>query len=196
VLRRVSGACGIASQLAGLTAILVAVLASPSFSWTENDLSVLGIEGSATAVFNWGLVLTGLLSLVFAIGLRRNLLSSRLGEIGTFSLILGSVSLSAIGIFPRSINMPHDSASIAFFVLITLALLLVGVAAVIASQIRWGLLSLIAAALMLAFMLAPWPWTGGAIEQLISCLPWSLWTVILGIRLLAGAQPIDVRGLL
>ena len=196
MLRRVSGACGIASQLAGLTAILVAALASPSFGWTENDLSVLGIEGPATAVFNWGLILTGLLSLVFAIGLRRNLLSSRLGEIGTFSLILGSVSLSAVGVFPRSINMPHDSASIAFFVLITLALLLVGAAAVIASQIRWGLLSLIAAALMLAFMLAPWPWTGGAIEQLICCLPWSLWTVILGIRLLAGAQPIDVRGLL
>ena len=143
-------------------------------------------------LFNWGLILTGVLSLIFAIGLGQSLLSSRLGRLGMLSLILGSISMSAIGIFPRTIDLPHDSASVAFFVFIITALLLVGVATIIASQIRWGLLSLTAGVLILIFWLVPWPWSGGAIPQLFFCLPWSLWTIIFGVVLLVGASPVDV----
>jgi len=192
ILRRISGACGIASQLVGLAFILAAVASSPWFSWTENDLSILGVEGSVTAIFNWGLILTGLLSLVFAIGLWKSLIASRPGQVGTVCLLLGSVALSTTGIFPRTINMPHDSASIAFFVFITLALFLVGVAAIAASQTLWGVLSLAASVLMVGFLLAPWPWSGGSIEQLLSCLPWSLWTVVFGLRLLVGTRQVNV----
>lgn len=192
ILRRISGACGIASQLVGLTFILAAVASSPWFSWTENDLSILGVEGSVTAIFNRGFILTGLLSLVFAIGLWKSLIASRPGQVGIASLLLGSVALSTTGIFPRTINMPHDSASIAFFVFITLALFLVGVAAIAASQTLWGVLSLAASVLMVGFLLAPWPWSGGSIEQLLSCLPWSLWTVVFGLRLLVGTRRVNV----
>jgi len=192
VLRRIAGVCGITSQLVGLTALLVAISSSPWFSWTENHISVLGVEGSATTLFNWGLILTGLLSLIFAIGLGRSLLSSRLGQSGMVSLILGSMAISTMGIFPRSIDLPHDVASIAFFVFIILALLLIGVAAIIASQMRWGLLSLIAGVLIIAFWLIPWPWSGGAIPQLLFCLPWSLWTIVFGVGLLVRDSPVDV----
>jgi len=192
VLTRVSGACGIASQLVGLTVILVVISSSPWFRWTENDISVLGVEGSTTALFNWGLILTGLLSFVFAVGLRKNLLSSRLGQLGVACLLLGSVALSATGIFPRTINLPHDSASIAFYVLITLALVLIGVAAIAASKMRWGVLSVTAGVLVVALLKAPWPWSGGAIEQLLACLPWSLWTIAFAVRLLKGTNPVDV----
>ena len=192
MLTRVSGACGIASQLVGLTVILVVISSSPWFRWTENDISVLGVEGSTTALFNWGLILTGLLSFVFAVGLRKNLLSSRLGQLGVACLLLGSVALSATGIFPRTINLPHDSASIAFYVLITLALVLIGVAAIAASKMRWGVLSVTAGVLVVALLKAPWPWSGGAIEQLLACLPWSLWTIAFAVRLLKGTNPVDV----
>ncbi|MFC2016424.1 DUF998 domain-containing protein [Chloroflexota bacterium] len=192
ILRRIAGVCGITSQLVAFTALLVAISASPRFRWTENDISVLGVEGSATALFNWGLILTGLLSLIFAIGLGQGFLSSRLGQLGMASLILGSISMSAIGIFPRTIDLPHDVASIAFFVFIIIALLLVGVAAITASQMRWGLLSLMAGVLMLAFWLVPWPWSGGAIPQLLCCLPWSLWTIVFGVGLLVRASPVDI----
>ena len=108
------------------------------------------------------------------------------------SLILGSMATSAIGIFPRNIDLPHDLASIAFFVFVALALLLVGAAAITASQMTWGLLSLTAGVLILVFQLVPWPWSGSAIPQLLSCLPWSVWTVVLGARLLIGSSPIDL----
>ncbi len=192
MLRRIAGVCGITSQLVVFTALLVVISSSPWFSWTGNDLSVLGVEGSATTLFNWGLVLTGVLSLIFAIGLRQSLLSSRLGQLGMVSLVLGSIAISAVGIFPRTIDLPHDLASVAFFMFIIMALLLVGVAAIAASQMRWGLLSLMAGVLIVAFWLVPWPWSGGAIPQLLFCLPWSLWTIIFGVGLLVRASPIDV----
>ena len=192
MLTRVSGACGIASPVVGLTVILVAISNSPWFSWTENDISVLGVEGSTTALFNWGLILTGLLSLVFAIGLRTNFVSGRMGRLGINSLLLGSVAISATGILPRSIDVPHDIVSIGFYLLTTLALVLVGVAAIAASKIRGGVLSITAGVLVLALLKAPWPWTGGAIEQLLACLPWSLWIIAFAVRLLKETQPIVV----
>lgn len=192
MLRRIAGVCGITSQLVGLTALLVVISSSPWFSWTENHISVLGVEGSATTLFNWGLILTGVLSIIFAIGLGQSLLSNRLGQLGMVSLVLGSMALSAIGIFPRSIDLPHDLASIAFFIFVTLALILVGVASIRALQMMWGLLSLAAAILIVAFQLVPWPWSGGAIPQLLFCLPWSLWTIVFGVGLLVRASPVDV----
>jgi len=193
MLRRIAGVCGITSQLVALITILVAISSSPRFSWTENDISVLGVEGPATTLFNAGLILTGVLSLIFAIGLGKSLLSSRLGQLGMDSLILGSMAISTVGIFPRTFDLPHDSAAIAFFVCIAVAVFLVGVAAIIAMQMRWGLLSLTTGFVIIAFMLVPWPWSGGAISQLLFCLPWSLWTVGFGVVLLLRTRPVDVR---
>ena len=190
VLRRVSGACGITSQLLGLAVILVTVFNSPWFSWTENDISVLGVEGSMTALFNWGLILTGLFYLVFAVGLSRSLPSSWAGKSGGVSLILGSVALSAVGIFPRTFDLPHDTASVGFYVLMALALLLVGVVAIRSSRMLAGWLSMAGGVLMIVFLLIPWPWSGGAIEQLLSCVPLSLWTVAFGVRMISSLPPL------
>ena len=192
MLRRISGTCGIISQLTALAVLLIVISSSPWFSWTENNISVLGVEGSATTLFNSGFILTGVLSLIFAIGLGKTLLSSRLGRLGMSSLILGSMAISATGIFPRSIDLPHDVASAASLVFIALALLLIGIAAVTASQMKWGLLSLTAVVLMIVVKLVPWPWSGGAIPQLLFCLPWSLWTVVFGAVLLVRSSPVDV----
>ena len=192
---RIAGVCGIASQLIGLTALLVAVSAFSWFSWTENYVSVLGVEGSATVLFNCGLILSGVFSLIFAIGLGSNLissLSSRLGRLGVTSLILGSIALSAMGIFPRSIEWLHNSASIVFLWSIALALILIGVAVIMESHRSWGWLSLSAGVLVVVFQLIPWPWSGGAIQQLLSCLPWSLWTIVFSAVLLTRDGPVGV----
>lgn len=139
MLRRISGVCGIASQVTGLISLLIAVSMSPWFSWTENYLSVLGVEGSAITLFNAGVILTGILSLVFAIGLWQSLLSGRLlGFLGMVSLVLGSLAFSGTGIFPRSTGMPHDSASLAFFLFISLAIFLIGIRVTTPSQKKVG----------------------------------------------------------
>jgi len=191
--RKIAGVCGIASQLIALIMILVVTCNSPWFSWTEHHISVLGVEGSMKTLFNWGLILTGLFSLIFAIGLRKNLLLSRLGQYGVISLIIGSIGIVAIGIFPRSIDLPHDVASVVFFLFVILAFLLIGTAAITASRLKWGLLSLIAGVLMIAFWRIPWTWNGDAIPQLLNCLPWSLWTIVFSVMLLRNFYPIDVK---
>lgn len=183
MLRSITGVCGLTSQLAGLITLLVAVSMAPWFSWTENYLSVLGVVGSATILFNSGLILAGVFSIVFAIGLGKSLLSSRwLGQLGMASLILGSMAFSATGIFPRTTGIPHNIASLAFFTFISLAIFLVGIDILTTSPKIWGILSLIAVVLIAIFQLVPW--SGGAISQVLSYLPWSLWTIAFAIKLL------------
>ena len=193
MLRRVAGVCGIASQAIGLVSLLIAVSMSPWFSWTENYLSVLGVKGSTTILFNYGLILTGVLSSIFAVGLGRSLLSGRLlGQLGMGSLILSSAALSIMGIFPRTIGMTHNCASLAFFLFISLAIFLIGIKLITLSQKTWGMLSLTIAILINVFQLVPWPWNGGAIPQLLSVLLWSLWTLAFGVRLLRKSKPVSV----
>ncbi len=191
VVRRITGVCGIISQLVGITALLVAISGSPWFSWTEDLISVLGVEGSAKTLFNSGLILTGIFSLMFAIGLGRCLLSGRLGQLAMVSLILGSIAVFDMGVFPRTFDFMHGASTTAFFVFITLALLLIGVAAITASQMTWGLLSITAGVLVAVPQLVLGPLSGGAIAQLLSCLPWSLWTIAFGIMLLVSPIPLE-----
>jgi len=193
LLRSVAGVCGITSQALGLLSLLVAVSRSPWFSWTESYISVLGIKGSATTLFNSGLILTGVFSLVFAIGLGKSLPSGRLlGQLGTISLVLGSASFAAMGIFPRTTGIPHNCASLAFFLFISLAIFFIGITAITTSQKIWGTLSLTAVVLIAVFQIVPWPWSGGTIPQLFSILPWSLWTIAFGIRLLMKPNSVSV----
>ena len=187
VVRKITAVCGIISQLVGITALLGAAISNSLwFSWTEDHISALGVEGSAKILFNSGLILAGLFSLIFAIGLGRCLLSGRLGQLAMVSFILGSVAVFDMGVFPRTFDFMHAASTAAFFVFITLALLLIGVAAITASQMIWGLLSITAGILMAGIQLVLGPLSGGAIAQLLSYLSWSLWTIALGIMLLVS----------
>ena len=190
-MRKLTAVCGIISQLVGLTALLAAISSSPWFSWTENHISVFGVEGSAKTLFNGGLILTGIFSLIFAIGLGRCLLSGRLGQLAMVSLILGSIAVFDMGVFPRTWDFMHGASTVAFFVGITLALLLIGMVAIAASQVTWGLLSITAAVLVAAPQLVLGPLSGGAIVQLLSYLPWSLWMMAFGIML--WVRPISLE---
>ena len=184
VVRRITGVCGIISQVVGITALLVAVSSSPWFSWTENHISVFGVEGSAKTLFNGGLILVGIFSLIFAIGLGRCLLSGRLGQLAVVSLILGSIAVFDMGLFPRTWDFMHGVSTVAFFVGITLALLFIGMVAIATSRMILGLLSITAAVLVAVPQLVLGPLSGGAILQLLAYLPWSLWTIALGVMLM------------
>ena len=184
MVRRITGVCGIISQLVGITALLVAVSSSPWFSWTENHISVFGVEGSVKTLFNGGLILAGIFGLIFAIGLGRCLLSGRLGQLAVVSLILGSIAVFDMGVFPRTWDFMHGASTVAFFVGITLALLFIGMVAIAASRMVLGLLSITAAVLVAAPQLVLGPLSGGAVLQVFAYLPWSLWTIALGVMLM------------
>lgn len=186
----ISSICGIISPLVGIVFILIAASKSPWFHWTEEELSVLGVNGTATAFFIWGLVLSALLSTVFAIGLvkSRFVQNRQIGRIGVISLILGSIALSLTGLIPRTTAVPHNVFSVAFFTLIPLGVFIIGISLLKSAQLLWGLFSIAIAILMVGLYLYPWSWRGGAILQLISILPWALWMVIIAARLLLRSR--------
>jgi len=186
VVRRITGVCGIISQLVGITALVVVIFNAPWFSWTKDHMSALGVEGSAKMIYNGGLILVGIFSLIFVIGLGRCLLSGWLGQSAMVFFILGSAAVFTMGAFPRTFDFAHGASTVAFYVCIIVALILAGAAAITASQIIWGLLSITAAVFVAALLLIPGPLAGGAISQLLAYLPWSLWTIALGVMLLVN----------
>ena len=89
------------------------------FSWTTHNLSILGEQGSLRSLFNWGLTISGVFYLILTLGLYKNVLVDKTGRYGLICLIGSAVTLSLTGIFPRTIEVPHDVFSVGFFVLVT-----------------------------------------------------------------------------
>ncbi len=177
---RIAGLCGIIEPLVVSLFVLLAVFISPWFSWTDNALSDLGVQGSAAVVFNTGLVLGGVLTGVFATGLGKALNSS-LGRVGKFIVILDAAALSAIGIFPETAGELHLYVSVAFFVLLSLYLLIFGVGFIFTHERKWGLITVILG-LFSAFVWI-FGWEGVAIPETLAYLAASAWSVTMGFRL-------------
>ena len=120
--------CGFLSPAVAFAAIGLAIALSPWFSWRRNALSDLGALSSPVwPIFNTGLVLSGLLALVFTcVLLEEARARGRLATAGAFLLWLGSLSLSLIGILPEDVGFAHFLVSLIFFVLTPLGLLALG----------------------------------------------------------------------
>ncbi len=195
MLNVIVGIAGIASQAVGLASLVATISMSPWFVWTEHDLSFCGVEGSATKIFNSGLIIAGLLSLVFAAGLWGSPFSARWpGKLSIACLALGSAGLSATGICPRTMVLPHNIASLSFFVFTAAAICLFGLEVLTGGSVVWGWLSIIAAVIMVTLQQFPWPWTGRAIPQMLSASLWSLWTIAVAVRLLTSLEGLGFRG--
>jgi hypothetical membrane protein len=189
---RIAGVCGVLTPIIVLTLILLAIYYSPWFSWTENALSDLGVQGTAAILFNSSLVVGGVLTIIFAIGLREILLNKTLGRIGTLIFILDAAMLCAIGIFPETAGDIHLYVSVAFFVLLPMSLFLNGVAMMQApSERKIGLFTVIAG--IVAATVWVLPWRAVAIPEIIAALAVSVWSIVLGIRLSKQASLLQLQ---
>jgi hypothetical membrane protein len=189
---RIAGVCGVLTPIIVLTLILLAIYYSPWFSWTENALSDLGVQGTAAIVFNSSLVVGGVLTIIFAIGLREILLNRTLGRIGTLIFILDGAMLCAIGIFPETAGDIHFYVSVAFFVLLPVSLFLNGVAMMQESSERKTGLFTITAGIIAAtvWMLQ---WSAVAIPEIIAALAAFVWSIVLGIRMFMQASRFQLQ---
>lgn len=129
---RVAAAFGVLSILVSLGAIGVAMLLSARFSLSTSALSDLGRAGwNATAVFNGGLLVAGLLALPLGIVLARNA-RTLLHAAGSIAFSLSAVCLSLVGVF--ALPAPeHGLVAIGFFLAFTVAFVLYG-----AGDVRTG----------------------------------------------------------
>ncbi|MBN2099837.1 MAG: DUF998 domain-containing protein [Dehalococcoidia bacterium] len=111
--QRVSAACGIVTPvLAALVGMGVGYI-QLGYSFTEQRLSELGASGAPYAlIFNVvGLITSGMLVVVFSLGLYSEFNSNRVARIGAGLLTVCGASLLMAGIFPCDIGTVEASAS-------------------------------------------------------------------------------------
>jgi hypothetical membrane protein len=189
----VSGMCGILAPIVAFVCILSAIAFYPQFSWTNDALSDLGIVSGATAIlFNSGLMISGFLISLFGIGLPVVLGNKLLGKISRSFFILGAVALLAIGVFPESAEPIHYYASVAFFVLLSISMLLISATFLLAARRKIGSFTFLAAVVAAAVWIAQFSVRfvpGPAIPETISALSGSAWSVVVGFNMLKEASP-------
>jgi hypothetical membrane protein len=189
--QRIGATTGIFAPILAFTCILIAIASYPSFSWTNNALSDLGVIAGITGLlFNLGLCASGLLALNFALsGLYAYLGNTWVGKIGAAVFAAATIALIAIGFFNESYSGTHYAVSIAFFTLMPISMFIITCAFLLAHQRRMALFTVstgIAAAmpwiLLFEFNYVP----NVAIPEFASGLIVSAWTIILGNRILKG----------
>lgn len=132
-------AAGIGAAIVTLGGVLAATVVSPSFSWTRDALSDLGVTPGVAVLFNGSLVAGGALALPFAWHLRASA-SDRLRRWAATVLAASFVLMAGVGAVPagRPLHLPLAVGSFGAF---TVAFLLDGAGALRAGQRRWGVAS-------------------------------------------------------
>ena len=158
------------------------VFLSPWFTWTGNALSDIGVYESgfiAASVFNGGLILGGLTTVLLSfkfVNIYRNHWST---SIGTRVLTLAGFALMAIGIFTEKSPPFHFIASVLFFVLIPISMWLFSIG--LTQNPKTRKLGLISAFLPFISVLAwgvPY-YDGVAIPEIISSMAAWFWVILL-----------------
>jgi hypothetical membrane protein len=191
--QRIGAAAGLAAPIVGFTCILTAITSHHAFSWTNNALSDLGVISGVTGpVFNLGLSTTGVLAFCFAVfGLYGYLGKSWVGKIGALVFALGSLALVAIGVFNENFSPTHYLVSVAFFVLMPIAMFIITCSFLLTRRAKMAVMTTLvgfAAALpwILQFTVRYVP--NVAIPEFLSGLVVSAWTVFISYRMLKEAQ--------
>ncbi len=179
-ITRIAGICGILIPIVVLLCIGLALSHSPWFRFTEHAFSDLGIEGISAIFFNSGMILGGILALVFSLGLIKILQN----KTGAYILSLSSLALIGIGIFPETVYTLHFIVSAAFFMLLAISFLIIGLTIIRdQSERTMGILATLFALIAICSTIFLIPWEGIAIPETLSCLPAFIWCMVYGIKM-------------
>jgi hypothetical membrane protein len=179
-ITRVAGICGIFIPVVIFTCLGLSIASSPWFTWTQHALSDLGIQANTAALFNYGMILGGILTLVFSLGLIK-ILSNK---IGAYLLSVSSVALIGIGLFPETFFALHFITSASFFVFLTIALLIIGLTIKQNPFERsMGSLAFVFALIAMGSTFFLFHLEGIAITEVLSCFPAFVWCLIVGVKM-------------
>jgi hypothetical membrane protein len=183
--KKFAGICGILTPFVFLISILIAMIYSPWFEWTSHALSDLGAEGISAFIFNNGLIFAGILGFIFSIGLIRTLSV----KIGGYLLAISSISLIFVGVFPVTIFDLHFIASAAFFISMTIGILIIGIT-IRKNKIDQNMGNIAIYIAFLAFIspITLYFFDGIAIPEMIICFFIFLWYISYGVKIAIKAS--------
>jgi hypothetical membrane protein len=174
-------ALGAAATLLALGGIAAAILLDPTFSWTSDALSDLGVRDRSAFAFNWGLILGGLAGVGYALGLWRS--SSEAGVLDGFragALAFAMAAMAGVGGFDLTEPL-HGPAAIGFYALITVAFAVDGLARRGTATGRVVLaFAPVHVAVWATFVAGWWPVSGLALPELPGALMLAAWVWLLG----------------
>jgi hypothetical membrane protein len=179
-ITRVAGLCGMLIPVVIFTSLGLSIASSPWFTWTQHALSDLGIRENTAVLFNYGMIFGGILILVFSYGLKKILTN----KLGAYILALSSLALIGIGIFPETIFTLHFLTSASFFILLGIALLIIGLTSKQNSFERnIGLLALVLVFIAIGSTVFLFHFDGIAITEALCCFPAFIWCSIVGMKM-------------
>lgn len=189
---KISGVCGILTPIIAFTCIFLAIASWPAFSWTENALSDLGVqEGLTPILFNNGLIVSGILALVFSSGLIVLMNGKTLARIGAFVLVLADLALVAIGIFTENARPMHLYASVSFFVLYPISMFFHVAAFVRMNKVKTAVFTFLVGIAASVAWIMQWVigfGSGVAIPETVAALSASAWSMIMGLKMTAKSS--------
>jgi len=122
-LKLIEATSGILAPLSFLVGYTLSWALSPWYLLGQHYLSDLGV-GEGAIAFNAGVILAGLFTIPFALGVAQSLKEYLLGRFGSVALMGAGLALMAVGLFPESYGRLHMIVSLLFFVLLFLTLFL------------------------------------------------------------------------
>ncbi|MHA2314841.1 MAG: DUF998 domain-containing protein [Candidatus Hermodarchaeia archaeon] len=200
---RLGAICGILGPLIGFASIAIAIGLSLSwFNWWTNALSDLGHPGMlgglngtpgfnpAALYFNGGLILTGIVTMIFGTHLlmlfyiRKN----TIGIIGAFLLMLSMTFLALVGVYHEGLLLPHAITALGFFFTLFTCTIILGIAFVRYPSTRnEGIIGLIMGVIITITLFMGFsnlaPWTGAAIPEMIMAIAGFIWIVPVCIKM-------------
>jgi len=200
---RLGAICGFLGPLIGFASIAVAISLSPSwFNWWTNALSDLGHPGMlgglngtpglnlASPYFNGGLILTGIVTILFCTHLLMffYLHKKIIGMIGTFLFMISMTFLALVGIFHEALLFPHAIAALGFFFTLFSSTIILGIAFIRNPSTRIeGIIALIMGVIITITLFVGFsnlaPWTGAAIPEMVMAIAGFIWIVPICIRM-------------
>ena len=189
VYQKTGAIFGMAAPVIAFICITIAIASYPTFSWTNNALSDLGIIPDITGpLFNFGLYTSGLSAFIFAIfGLFTYFKESWIGKSGSAVFASATLALFAIGVFNENFSPTHYLVSVLFFTLAPISLFILTWAFWLANHrgmaiftVLVGIIAALPWLLLFAFNYAP----NVAIPELVSGLAVSAWAIIFCNKLL------------
>jgi len=185
---RLSRFCGFITPLVAYGFIFFAIFNAPWFSWYKNALSDLGARNPSNVYFNSGLILAGILEVIFSLGFYK-IVHGVIGKLSAIVLLIDFTSLIGIGVFPETAGRIHLYFSVIFFLLYPISSLLFGLNLLISkTDLIFGFSCIIMTFTCLAiWFIIPWRImgvTGVAIPEFLSSLIGCIWMVYISYRYL------------
>ena len=186
-LLRFGGFCGILGSGLAIILVLTATVLSPWFRWENNALSELGV-GEVSLLFNSAMLIGGVLTFFFALGIREYFGGNRLVRVGVNLVMTSSIFLALVGIFTVDNALMHGIVSLGPLILGPFGFILIGFGteeAKIRKLSIWSGVAALVSILILPIILFFLPFKFGfAVPEIIETVITTVWIVLMGTKLI------------